>query len=332
MDGSLKDATVLTELRKLLAALYPTDADQRRLASEAKLLVGAIPFGSSAYNNWHQILQYARNNRGVDALVERALDEFPDNEHLQRLARGQAPHFVDGDSFAWQGPANGRALLEKAVSGKPALVPVAHLAIALARARAVAKVVRPDGGTGTGFLIPGDRLLTNHHVLADAGMAGESVAIFNYQKAASGCDEPSETVPLEPDRVFFSNPTDDFTVVAVPTGTVARWGSIGLSRSAVAKGDLVNIIQHPGGGPKQLGLSFDVVAFVGAGRLQYLSDTQPGSSGAPVFDSHWNVVALHHSGGWLMEPGSSDRRVYYRNQGIHVDRIIEQLDAEGGLG
>jgi hypothetical protein len=34
----------------------------------------------------------------------------------------------------------------------------------------------------------------------------------------------------------------------------------------------------------------------------------PGSSGAPVFDSDLRVVALHHSGGWLTEPGS--KRVF----------------------
>ena len=29
----------------------------------------------------------------------------------------------------------------------------------------------------------------------------------------------------------------------------------------------------------------------------YLADTQPGSSGSPVLNRHWEVVALHHSGG-----------------------------------
>jgi V8-like Glu-specific endopeptidase len=106
---------------------------------------------------------------------------------------------------------------------------------------------------------------------------------------------------------------------------VDRWGSITLAPSSARRGDLVNIIQHPGGGPKQIALSFDVVAFVGGGRLQYLTDTLPGSSGAPVFDRSWNLVALHHSGGWLTEPGSADKRVYYRNEGILIDRILEQL-------
>jgi hypothetical protein len=46
-----------------------------------------------------------------------------------------------------------------------------------------------------------------------------------------------------------------------------------------------------------------------------------------VFDRDWNVVALHHSGGWLAEPGSSDKTTYYRNQGILIDVIMHRIQA-----
>ena len=65
--------------------------------------------------------------------------------------------------------------------------------------------------------------------------------------------------------------------------------------------------------------------FVGEGRVQYLTDTLPGSSGSPVFDKDWRLVALHHSGGWITEPGSKE--TFYRNEGIHVDRVGEVLRA-----
>ena len=64
------------------------------------------------------------------------------------------------------------------------------------------------------------------------------------------------------------------------------------------------------------------MAYVGEGRVQYLTDTLPGSSGSPVFDEQWNVVALHHSGGWLAEPNSASKTTYYRNEGISIDRVI----------
>jgi V8-like Glu-specific endopeptidase len=66
--------------------------------------------------------------------------------------------------------------------------------------------------------------------------------------------------------------------------------------------------------------------------LQYLTDTLPGSSGSPVFDRDWNVVALHHSGGWLAEPGSSDKTTDYRNEGILIDVIMAGIQAATKAG
>ncbi len=31
------------------------------------------------------------------------------------------------------------------------------------------------------------------------------------------------------------------------------------------------------------------------GLIQYVSKTEPGSSGSPCFDENWNLVALHHA-------------------------------------
>ena len=99
-----------------------------------------------------------------------------------------------------------------------------------------------------------------------------------------------------------------------------------MSPAAVKAGDRVNIIQHPGGLAKRVSLISNVVVFVGGNRVQYLTDTEPGSSGSPVFDTQWNVVALHHSGGWLSEPGANDpAKQYYRNEGILIDVLIDSL-------
>ena len=71
----------------------------------------------------------------------------------------------------------------------------------------------------------------------------------------------------------------------------------------------------------------NVVVFVGQNRVQYPTDTMPGSSGSPVFDSDWNVVALHYSGGKLREPGTNG--IYYRNEGIHINAVIDGKKAAG---
>jgi V8-like Glu-specific endopeptidase len=95
----------------------------------------------------------------------------------------------------------------------------------------------------------------------------------------------------------------------------------------VAPEERVNIIQHPGGGPKQISYFHNVVAYADEKRIQYLTDTQPGSSGSPVFDRQWQLVAVHHSGGWIVEPGTSTQ--VYRNEGIHINCIISGLQHTG---
>lgn len=313
----------LRELRKLLASLYPRGRDQERMAAEAGLDVGMIAWGGSAYNTWHEILHHANVNQRIESLLRHALDEFPSNGPLLAFANGRPVDAADGMTVDWRGKANERQLLEKVV-GESSLVDVSRLALGAQRARSVAKLVTPRG-CGTGFLITPNRILTNHHVFPDSTTAAGSRAIFNYERTPEGKEAPVEEFELSPGEYFRANADDDWALVAVKGEPGLRWGHIELTRAKVERGDLVNIIQHPGGAPKQVSLSFDVVAYVGQGRVQYLTDTLPGSSGAPVFDERWNVVALHHSGGWLEEPGSTSGRTYYRNQGIEITRILEQL-------
>jgi len=134
---------------------------------------------------------------------------------------------------------------------------------------------------------------------------------------------PVEVYSLLPGEGFATSRIDDWTAVRVRGNPNEKWGALSLSQADPKKGDWLNIIQHPQGGPKQIALYDNPIVFVDEDRVQYLTDTLPGSSGSPCFDSEWNVVALHHSGGWLKEPGTKDR--YYRNEGIHVNRVIAGL-------
>jgi V8-like Glu-specific endopeptidase len=116
-------------------------------------------------------------------------------------------------------------------------------------------------------------------------------------------------------------------VVQVQDDPAAEWGAIRLKRTDLHKGARVNIVQHPMGGHKQIALYHNIVLYVGENRIQYLTDTLPGASGSPVFDSDWNVVALHHSGGYLREPGT--KKVYYRNEGILINAVIDGMVGAG---
>jgi hypothetical protein len=59
-------------------------------------------------------------------------------------------------------------------------------------------------------------------------------------------------------------------------------------------------------------------------RLHYRSPTQKGSSGSPVFDRQWKLIALHHAGGMLGRLNGKPGRDF-ANEGIWIESIRRHL-------
>jgi hypothetical protein len=91
-----------------------------------------------------------------------------------------------------------------------------------------------------------------------------------------------------------------------------------------ASGTPLFIVQHPKGAPLKLALDTNaVIGLNGNGtRVRYHTNTDKGSSGSPVFDQNWNLVALHHS-------GDPDSLLPTYNEGIPIQRIVGQLGQRG---
>ncbi|HEY0453972.1 DNA/RNA non-specific endonuclease [Actinophytocola sp.] len=211
------------------------------------------------------------------------------------------------------------------------LLGVGYLEGGVAAARAVGRVVIRDedgrvAGYGTGSLVSPELLLTNHHVLPDAAVAGRSRIEFDFQDGPDGRPLQTSELALDPDRFFQNDQTLDFALVAVRAtpGELARFGFNRLveAEGKAIVGDFVTIVQHPGGEKKQIALRENRVVDVLDRFLHYETDTEPGSSGSPVFNDQWEVVALHHAavpapehgelGGWL-------------NEGLRVSRLLAHL-------
>lgn len=317
---------VLNSLNRVLANYYPLLSDGMRIAKAADLRLPQIEFSNKANLNWFAIIQQAKIQNRVDQLVDMVLGEFPDDATLLQIKSQSPPPPVDGPSISWKAP---EGQLEKIIGSKSTLVAVASLELGIKRAQSVVRIRRADGGLGTGFVISGNRIVTNNHVLPNEETAKTAVAQFNYQKTIDGLDAQIEEFPFEISG-FRTSVIDDWSVVNF-TGDASKWGELPFEPCNVVAGEFVNIIQHPGGGHKQLSFAANMVAFVGGGRVQYLTDTLPGSSGSPVFDTDWNLVALHHSGGWLVEPGAATKTTYYRNEGIAIATVIEGLAASASV-
>jgi endonuclease G len=218
-------------------------------------------------------------------------------------------------------------LLEKIINTAD-FVGVRYLEAGVAAARAVGRVNIRDAngrvhGFGTGSLVSPTLLLTNHHVLPDAETARSSVIEFNFQDGIDGKPLLPQVLALDPDRFFLADDERDFALVAVKA-TVTELAPFGFNRLIEAEGkaivgEFVTIVQHPRGEKKQIALRENKIVDVPADFLHYAADTEPGSSGSPVFNDQWEVVALHHAS--VPAPEHTELGGVM-NEGIRVSRIL----------
>lgn len=235
---------------------------------------------------------------------------------------------------------------------------ISFFASGMKASRAVCRIVttlqRGRRGFGTGFMVTPRLLITNHHVLPDAATASASVAEFNFQLNPRQENEQVHGFALRPDLFFLNDKPNDFALVAVDERNnggrdVSSFGYCPLIgvEGKIANTEWVNIIQHPKGDLKQVvirdnwlmdlpdkqaGGAFDRYAY-------YKADTEPGSSGSPVFNDLWEVIALHHSSvpqrnakgqilavdGKVWQDGDPTRIKWVGNEGIRTSRIVNRL-------
>lgn len=116
----------------------------------------------------------------------------------------------------------------------------------------------------------------------------------------------------------------DTSQVAAP---IRGWISLPKDMPDIESDRTVLIMQHPFGSTLKLALGTDAIIGLNDNctRLRYATNTEQGSSGSPVFNINWELIALHHLG----DP-NFERPAKY-NQGIPANAIRALLGKRNRL-
>lgn len=248
-------------------------------------------------------------------------------------------------------------IVQERILGQRDLMSISYLEYGLKVSRSICRIILRNHsgrviGYGTGCMVSPRLLLTNNHVLSSIEQAIPALAEFNYQSSIGGQMLQSSAYEIDPITFFITNKYLDYSLVAVKekldAATVGDfgWNPLIEEQGKVIVGEYVNIIQHPGGEPKQIALRENQLVDLLDDFLHYKTDTAPGSSGSPVFNDQWEVVGLHHSGvpkmddqgnyiaidGSIWTPGMGEERLAWEaNEGIRISQIIKDIKNQHNL-
>jgi hypothetical protein len=209
----------------------------------------------------------------------------------------------------------------------------------LERCRAVARIesVYADA-IGTGFLVNGTELspdlpdlvlVTNGHVVPEGLPYGQAFAVFHGLVG----DEESARRRFEVVRWWWYEPARapdlDISILeldAYPGGVRPMPLAVEMPRLTATTPPRAYVIGHPSGlETPQFSLQDNLLIDYDDAVVHYRSPTEHGSSGSPVFDATWSLIAVHHAGGLEIPKLHGDGGTYPANEGIAVSAIKAKL-------
>lgn len=244
--------------------------------------------------------------------------------------------------------------------GENDLISVNYLLLGYFKSRAVGRIKFFDKkemkpGVATGFLVSPDLVMTNHHVFPNMVDFSDTQIEFDYEYDVFGREKERIVFELDPAKYFYNNKDLDFALIGIKPGDISgrrtsrEMGYLvlngGLGKAGV--GDFATIIQHPEGKLKQVALRENKILDVGnPNSITYTSDTAQGSSGSPVLNDQWQLIALHSAGVPLKDANDNyldknneiipkingkvdgSRVVWISNTGIRISSIMNDLNSK----
>ena len=283
-------------------------------------------------------------------LLVAARQSNPGNEHLLTAAQEM-------------GLSSSTSAMERQVSSLP-FVEIAQWRARLGLIEMRVCRVETATDYGTGFLVGPRTVLTNYHVVEDVikGLQkpADVVLRFDYKRGTDGTTlHPGTEFRLAKDWLIDSSPyssVDDVddpllfpgaeeldyalmrvegepgsnpvsAINAEPGAPVRGFVQVPAGAVAIANDQPILIVQHPKGDPLKLAFDTRAVTLVNGNRtrVRYRTNTEGGSSGSPVFDVNWNLLAIHRWG----DPDAKPMKLARWNQGVPIDTVAVLIRKRG---
>lgn len=183
--------------------------------------------------------------------------------------------------------------------------------------------------SGTGFRIGANWLLTNWHVVhSKTGTPATAItAEFGYEDNGLGVPLAPTMIPCEL-LLIASSEADDWAVVKTTQPLSDSIPILKLTDAPVPREEeMAYVIQHPNAGTKRLAYVRNQISKVTDRVVEYLADTQVGSSGAPVFNADGQLIGLHYAGGRAQQ--LAGKAPTSKNAGIRISRVVKGLTEKG---
>jgi hypothetical protein len=215
----------------------------------------------------------------------------------------------------------GKGLEVYLVPGQPPSPDTVDFRVRLAQRENAVCRVQTGKGTGTGFLIGADMVLTNHHVVpvaATGALTEDVVCLFDHKIGANGYTTPTLKVKATQVPAFSAPAAEDYVPggvavdpdrldyvllqLATKVGNQAivtgfeprRFVPIEDESLLPAVNTGIIMLQHPLG--QVMKVDVGAVTWQNGTRLRHSAPTAKGSSGAPLFDVQLRLVGVHHAG------------------------------------
>jgi endonuclease G, mitochondrial len=189
---------------------------------------------------------------------------------------------------------------------------------------------------GTAWLVAPSLAITNHHVInarldneADAGAADLELQAKGATLRFDFDTKDADGVSVKTRRLVAASKALDYALLelADPSDRPIPQLAPSLVQLDTTSRMAVNIVQHPRGEHKQVAFRNNLVSAADATTVRYFTDTDHGSSGSPVCDDRWRVVALHRGARHTSGVQFQGKDEAFVNFGSQIQAVLTDIAA-----